>query len=879
MRTPRTIWLRIRSLWQRREVKREIDEELRFHVEQRTAENLAAGMPPEEAAREARKRFGNVQSIREECRDVRGASFGEAMWQDLRFAARSLRKNPGFAAAAVLTLALGIGATTAIFSLVNGLLLRPLPFPGQHSLLLVSESTRWNSSSSVAYPNFLDWRARQRSFSSLGVFRPQDFNVTSGEAPERINGAMVSHDLFTTLAVQPARGRLFTPVEDVPGAGRTALVRESLWRRRFAGSDIAQGGQLSLNGVPYTIIGILPDSTVIPDNSTEVWVPVGLWASDYQNRRQHPGLRVIGRLKPGVDIASARAEFAAIALQLGNEYPDSNRGAGVHLLPMTDYLFKEIRPAMGVLSAAVACVLMIACANVASLLLVRATTRRREFAVRVALGAARARLLRLLLTESMLLGLGGAAGGFLASFWFVAAIKSLLPAATPRLAQVGVDATVLAFTAGVGAVTGIIFGFLPAWRASRPDIAGELALASRSGSPGRQRARALLIVGEFALTVVLLISSGLMMRTLHQLYRADLGYATERVMTFSYELPDYAFSDYQARIKAEQQIMPRLAALPGVVSVGYSTALPLTTRANFNGFTIDGTPVIGASELPMADTANVSPGYFTALGIPLVRGRGFSEADRPNAPRVAIVDTVFAAHHFAGQDPIGRRLKIGDAASDLPWMEIVGVVQHIEKYGVDRESGPQLYRPAMQGPGGFAFTFALRTTVEPASLIASVRQVYLEVSPTVPVFDFQTMNERFAASIWSRRLTAMLLEAFGFLAATLAMVGLYGVISYAVAQRTREMGIRLALGASPRDLFGQVLRQGLFLAGAGIVIGLASSLAVTRLMRSLLYETSPLDPVSFILVAALSLAIGLLACWLPARRATKVDPMTALRCE
>jgi putative ABC transport system permease protein len=836
-------------------------------------------MAPEEAAREARKRFVNVQSIREECREVRGARFGEVTWQDLRFAVRSLRKSPGFAAAAVLTLALGTGATTAIFSLVQGLLLHPLPFPDQDSLLLLSESTRWNPSSSVAYPNFIDWRARQHSFSSLGVFRPQDFNVTSGEAPERVNGAMVSHDLFTTLAVQPARGRLFTPAEDAPGAGRTALVRESLWRRRFAGSDTALGGQLSLNGVPYTIIGILPDSTVIPYNSTEVWVPVGLWAKDYQNRRQHPGLRVIGRLKPGVDIESTRADFDTIALQLGNEYPDSNRGAGVKLQRVTDDLFKEIRPAMGVLSAAVACVLMIACANVASLLLVRITTRRREFAVRVALGATRARLLRLLLTESVLLGLGGAAGGFLASFWFVAAIKSLLPASTPRLAQVGVDATVLAFTVGVGIVTGIVFGFLPAWRASRSDIAGELAQSSRGVSLGRQRARALLIVGEFTLTVVLLVSSGLMMRTLHRLYQADLGYATERVMTFSYELPDYAFSDNEARMKAEQQIMPRLAALPGIVSVGYSTALPLTTRANFNGFTVEGTTGIGPSELPMADTANVSPGYFTAMGISLVRGRCFSEADQPNTLRVAIIDAVFAERHFSGQNPIGRRLKIGDAASDLPWMEIVGIVQHIEKYGVDRESGPQLYRPAMQGPGGFAFTFALCTSVEPISLAAGVRQVFREVSPTVPVFDFQTMNDRFAASIWSRRLTAMLLGVFGFLAATLALVGLYGVMSYAVTQRTREMGIRLALGASPRDLLGQVLRQGLLLAGAGIAIGVVVALAVTRLMRSLLYETSPLDPVSFIVVAALSLAIGLLACWFPARCATKIDPMAALRCE
>ena len=801
------------------------------------------------------------------------------LFQDLRYAARTLIKSPGFAAAAAATLALGIGATTAVFSLVHGLLLRPLPFSNQDSLLLISESTRWNSSSSVAYPNFLDWRARQRSFSSMGVMRPQEFNLTGGDMAERASGAMVSHDLFHTLGVRPTQGRLFAPEEDAPGAARTVLIRESLWRRRLAGSTAAVGQQLAMHGDKYTIIGILPDSTVVPYNSTEFWVPVGLWANEYGNRRQHPGLRVIGRLKPGVSVASARADLAAIAEQLARQYPDSNGGNGVQLVRLTDYLFKKIRPAMLVLAIAVACVMLIACANVAGLLMVRALTGRREAAIRLALGAGRARLVRMLLAESLLLGLAGTLGGVLASPALVAAITSILPAATPRLAQVGVSAQVLAFSAVLGLITSVAFGLLPGLQMSSVDVAAHLTRAGLDSPRARQRPRALLVAGEFCLTVVLLIASTLMMRTLYRLYRTDLGFRTERVLTFTFDLPDYAFASGKDRLQTEQQIMPRLAALPGVAGVGYTTALPLTTRANFNGFTIEGGPDIRASELPMADTANVSPGYFAAMGISLLRGRAFSEVDTGGAERVAIIDAVLAARHFPGGDPIGQRLKIGDAASDLPWMRIVGIAQHVAKSGLESESGPQLYRPVQQGPAGFAFTFALRTLVEPTALEASVRHVFRDVSPAVPVFGFQTMSERFDESVWSSRLTTLLLGVFAGLATLLSMVGLYGLMAYSVTQRTHEIGVRLALGESPSDIVRRITHQGLLLAGTGSALGIAAAFWMSQLMRGLLYGTSPNDPATFATVAGLSLIVALLACWIPARRAARVDPMVALRCE
>jgi putative ABC transport system permease protein len=713
----------------------------------------------------------------------------------------------------------------------------------------------------------------------MGVMRPQDFNVTSDGASERVSGAMVSFDLFPTLGVQPTQGRLFTATEDAPGVARVALIRESLWRRRLAASRAALGSTLALNGQPYTVIGILPDSTIVPYNDSEFWVPVGLWASDYENRRQHPGLRVIARLKPGITVESARTDLAAIAAQLAIEYPDSNRGNGVQLVRITDYLFKNVRPAMLVLSAAVMCVLLIACANVAGLLTVRVMRRRRELAIRLAVGSGHGRIVRLLLAESLLLGVSGAAVGAIASPALVAAIKSILPAATPRLAQVGVDTTVLAFSVLVGVVTGVVFGLLPVWRSLRTDITRDLSDAGRGSSSSRQRSRSVLIACEFALTAILLVSSGLMMHTLHRLYRADLGFATDRVLTFTSDLPKYAFSNDAARLAAEQRIMPRLSALPGVASVGYTSALPLTTRANFNGFTIEGRPPVNPSELPMADTANVSPGYFATMGIPLLRGRAFFDSDKAGAGRVAIIDSVLADRHFPGQDPIGRHLKIGDAASDLPWMEIVGVVRHIDKAGVDSAPGPQLYRPAKQGPGGTTFTFALRSATDPALLIGSVRQVFREATPDVPVFDFQSMRERFNASIWPRRLTALLLGVFASLAATLSVIGLYGLLSYAVSLRTREIGIRLALGATPQVLVKRVMRDGMLLAGCGSVVGLITAFGITQLMRGLLYETSPNDPMSFVVVACGSVAFALIGCFIPARRVAKVDPMVALRCE
>jgi predicted permease len=801
------------------------------------------------------------------------------MFSDLRFSVRQLAKSPGFAGTAVLTLALGIGAASAIFTLVQGLLLRPLPFARQADLVLLRESTPQNPSTSVAYPNFVDWRARQHSFTALGAVRTQDFNITGGDESERVAGAMVSHGFFVAVGVRPVHGRLFNAAEDAPAAARTVLVRESLARRRFAVPATAPGQELAIDGQPYTIVGVIADAFVFPDNATELWVPVGLWADDYRNRRQHPGLSVIARLRPGVTIAAARADLDTIARQLAAEYPDSNRSNGVRIQPLTSFLFRDIQSPLLVLSAAATCVLLIACANVAGLLLIRASLRRRELAVRAALGAARVRLLRLLLAEGLVFGFAGATGGFLASCWIVDALKAVLPAATPRLAEVGTSPVVLAFNMAVGLATGIAFGLVPGWRASRPDVARELAHAGPAIVATHQRLRMGLIVTEYALTVMLLLGAGLMLRTLQHLQRGDLGFPRERVLTFGYDLPRYAFRSGAERLEAEQRIFPRLAALPGVAAIGYSSALPLSNRANYNGFTVEGTGDNSAADLPMADTANVSPGFFAALGVTLVRGRDFAGTDGPSGRPVAVIDTLFAERFFPGKNPVGRRLKIGDAASDQPWLEIVGVVEHVAKYGLTREAGPQLYRPARQVAGVASFTFAMRTSRDAGALAADVRAVFREQTPTVPVFDFQTMEDRFAASIWSRRLPAVLLSLFAGLAAVLAAVGLFGVVSFSVVQRTRELGIRLALGASPRDLLRRVLQQGIGLAMLGTAIGLVASVGMAQALRGLLYGVSPLDAATFIAVPMFALGLGLVACWWPARRATRIDPVEALRAE
>ena len=804
---------------------------------------------------------------------------------DLRFALRQLLKNPAFTIIAVFALALGIGANTAIFSVVYGVLLKPLPFPEQEKLVFIREWSEQVPGMSVSYPNFLDWRERQQSFSAIGVVREQSFNLTGVGRAERISGAMATHDLFAALKVRPLRGRLFTAGDDQPGAERTVLIRESLWHRSFGGRDSAIGESIQLNGRPYTIIGVLPNGMQLPTPRTEAWEPVGLSAdqSTYQQRDHHPGLSAIARLKPGFTVEAARREMLAIAAQLAHEHPETNSGNSTTVELLTDMAFGQVRRMLYVLLGAAGFVLLIACANVANLQLARAHGRAREFAVRAALGAGRGRVVRQLLVESLLLGALGCVGGLVLGQWALEGLRDVLPANIPRIDQVQLNGWVLAFAVAASVLTSVVFGLVPAVHVAKQDLRETLAQGPRSG--GRNRWRSGLIVVEFALTCVLLIGAGLMLRTLDKLYRADPGFGTERIVTFRWDLPRDAYATATARIAMLERALTRLAAVPGVTHVAFIDPLPLSggyqNSGNQEGYYVEGAPLPERGRSPSAERIQISGDYLETMRIPLVAGRGFDQRDTEHSPKVIIVDTLFVEKNFPhGKNPIGKRIvyesRPPEQASD--WLEIVGVVAHIQNYTLGDPTREQTYIPHTQHQP-WSEGFVVRTDVGAPALIASVRSAMAELAPDLPIFDLFTMDEVFRSSISTQRLTMMLLATFSGLALLLAALGLYGVLSYSVGQRTREIGVRMALGAQSADVVSLVVRHGFNLASLGLLLGAAAAFALTRLLRTVLYEVSPFDPASFGVVAVVLALIGLFACWLPARRATRVNPIEALRSE
>ena len=804
------------------------------------------------------------------------------MLADLRFAFRQLAQAPGFTAVAVLTLALGIGANTAIFSVVYGVLLRPLPYPEQERLASLGEWSEQVPNMSVSYPNFLDWRMRQSSFTALGVSRGQSFNYVGATGSERVSGAQASHDLFAALGLPALSGRLFNGNDDKVGAERTVVIGESWWKRNFGGSDSALGEKIQLSGDLYTIIGVLPEVSQFPGGAPELWVPLGLWSDQNMltKRFNHPGLYAIARLKPGVSFAAAETEMKAIAFQLAKEYPATNAGNSVTLQPLTDRLFGSMRSALWVLLGAAAFVLLIACANVANLQLARAQARAREFSIRAALGAGRGRLMRQLLIESLVLGALGGIVGLLLGGWGLDALRAGLPANLPRLQEIALNGWVLAFGLGISGLTSVVFGLVPASHSARQDLRAALAQSTRTGggASGR-RWQAALIVGEFALTCLLLVGTGLMLRTLANFYRADPGYATEHILTFDFDLPGPAYRQAAQRAPLLSRALARLATVPGVKRVAFVNPLPLRGGSQ-TVYHIEGTPVPAPGRAPSTEHVRVSGDYFAALGIPLLAGRTFGAPDTENAPHAAIVDTMFAEKNFPGQNPLGRRFFDDDKppARESDWLQIVGVVGHIQNYGPRGATREQAYLAMTQDPPGGG-TFVVRTERDPAALTSSLRAAMREVAGELPVFNFRTMDDRFSASFATERLMVLLLGVFAALALGLAAVGLYGVLSYTVGQRTHEIGIRMALGSTTHAVIGLVLRNGFKLAGLGLLLGLGLALGLGRLLQSTLYEVSPFDPVSFAAVALVLAAIGAVACWLPARRATRVNPVDALRAE
>lgn len=805
----------------------------------------------------------------------------ETIWQDVKYGARMLVKSPGFTVVAVLTLALGIGANTAIFSVINGMLLSPLPYPEGEKVMFISEWSEQVPSMSFSVENFKDLRDQNQVFEAIMAYRGQNYVLTGSDTPERLSGREVSTGMFDTLRLKPILGRAFTPEEDRVGAERVALLGEGFWTRRFARDPNVLNKQLVLNGESFTVIGVLPGAMHTSMRLTDVFT--SLMRREDQlggpnNRGNHPGIYVYARRKPGVSEEQARAEVAGIAKRLAETYPNSNAKQSMTAMGLHEALVEDTRGPLLVLLGAVVLVLLIACANVANLLLSRAAARGREIAVRTALGAGRGRLVRQLLTESVLLSAVGALLGILIAYWGVQALLAGLPQNTSLAERVAIDGAVLVFTAAIAILTGLTFGLVPAWQASRADVQETLKEGGRGGSTGvgHHRLRSALVVVETAMALILLVGTGLMLKSFWRVLQADGGFNPDGVLTASVSGPDTKYREPAQRRAFIEQVVAKVQAIPGVEYA--ASALPLLGGWQ-SGFSIEGRPEPPLGQRPSADITRISPGYFRAMGIRLLKGRAFSEQDHADAPRVCMIDETFAQTHFVNEEPIGKKLKFGGHSSDNPWMEIVGVVNHVKHYGVDQDSRVEMYLPYQQNAIP-SFTLIVRTAGDPSSLTSAVRQAVQSVDADVPIYQARTLESIVSDRVAQRRLAAILIGVFGSLALALAAVGIYGVMSYAVTQRTHELGIRMALGAQRDDIFRLVVGNGMLLAVIGLAIGfVAAFFGLAPLVASVLFQVTATDPPTFAASPLVLLLVALLACWIPARRATRVDPMIALRYE
>jgi len=800
------------------------------------------------------------------------------MLNDLRYAVRQLRKNPGFTTVAVLTLALGIGANTAIFSVVNAVLLRPFPYQAPERLVVIQERGSAGNGFSASYPNFVDWRVQNTAFDSVSAVRGNEsFNFTGAGEPERLQGRLVSAEFFSTLRIKPLLGRDFLAEEDRPGATPSVILSYGFWQRRFGADSAMLGKQLTLNNQSFTVVGITPANFQFGADA-DITVPIGLQAERFRNRGSDPGTGVVARLKPNVSQHQGETDLNLVAARLEQQYPNTNKGRRVLLTPLHESIVGNVRQPLLILLGAVGLVLLIACANVANLLLVRSSARQKEMAVRVALGASRATLVRQLLSESVLLAALSAALGILLAFWGMSLVASQFPDGIPRLREAQVDAPVLVFTVAVSLLTGLLFGLAPALQASRPNLTEGLKEGDRGSSGRRQRLRSALVVGEVALTLTLLIGAGLLIQSFRRVLQVDLGFKPQNLLTMQVSVNN---PDGQQVANFFGQLQQNVRNLPGVKSVAVSNGIPFGST-NFPPFLIEGRPE--TENKPSGLRYHVSPAYFQTIGIELIKGRLFTAEDTPATPQVVIIDEVLAQRYFPSEDPLGQRLK---ASADAPGMEIVGIVRHAEPNSLDAQ-GPapaQFYFnfnqiPAERLPGYVRrINLLTRTEVEPLSLASAVRGQVAALNKDQAVFNVRTMEQTVAQSVAARWFSVLLLTVFALVGLTLASIGLYGIMSYSVAQRAREIGIRMALGAQARDVLALVVKQGMELALLGVAIGLPASLALTQLMKTLLFGVSATDPMTFTGIALLLTVVALLACWIPARRATKVDPMEALRYE
>jgi len=807
----------------------------------------------------------------------------EQIWQDVKYGARMLLKSPGFTLVAVLTLALGIGANSAIFSVVNAVLLRPLPYPNADRLVFLTEWSQQVPNMSFSFEDFKDVRDQNKVFESVVASRSQGWVLTGLQETEQLNGRAASSGLFATMGIQPILGRAFTPDEDKPGGQKVVLLGEGFWTRRFARDPGVLGRQLQLDNVSYTVIGVMPGNLHRSMQLNDVWTPLmqdeGTQGGPNQ-RGSHPGIYLAARMKPGITVEQARAEVVGIAQRLAEQYPNSNAKQSMTVVSFLDAVVGDLRSALWVLLGAVVFVLLIACSNVANLLLARAAARQKEIAVRTALGAGRRRIIRQLLTESVLLSVVGGVLGMALAYGGVRALVAITPANTPRMDEVRLDGAVLAFTMLLSIGTGLVFGLFPALQSSKSDTAETLKEGGRGASAGvaRHRVRSALVIAEVSMALVLLVGAGLMLRSFMQILDADPGFNPERVMTASFSLPDAKYSDpAKARLFIDS-VVKKVQAIPGVDSA--ATTLPLLGGFQ-NGFVAEGQPEPRPGQFPSTDVTRITPDYFRAMGMPIQKGRAFTDMDIAGQPLVCIVDETMVQTYWPGQDPLGKHIRFG-ANVQNPQMTIVGVVPHVKNYGVDQESRVEIYLPVMQNTRGFA-TFVIRTAGDPGAVTSAVRQALASVDPDIPLFRPRALEDILSDSRGQRRIAAQLLAAFSLLALTLAAVGIYGVMAYAVQQRTHEIGIRLALGAQKNDILKMIVGHGMILAGIGVAIGWVTafgvSFSLSRAVSTLLFRVSSADPPTFASMPLLLAAVALLACYIPARRALRVDPMIALRYE
>jgi putative ABC transport system permease protein len=874
--------------WFRKQHEEELDAEIRSHLEEAIRDRIERGEAPDDARANALREFGNVGLVKEVTREMWGWAWLESLLQDLRFGLRMLRKNPGFSLVAILTLALGIGASTAIFSVVNGVLLRALPYYEPERLVMVwahrplLQAQTGLADFPVAVADFVDWRNQSQVFEQMAAMRPLRINLTGGGEPESVVGLRASASLFPLLGARFAVGRAFLPEEDRAGADRVVVISHGLWQRRYGADEKLIGQKITLNDESYTVIGVTAPNFQFPRRDelpvyygvfgkVDLYLPIAFTPRQMNNRLDN-FLTVIARRKPGVSVGQASAEMNAIARRLTEQYPQTNTDKGVRLAPLHQQMVGKARTALLVLLGAVGFVLLIACANVANLLLARAAGRQKEMAIRAALGASRGRVVRQLLSESLLLAIAGGAAGLWLARWGVELLLAIAPDNLPRAYDIRLDTRVAGFTLLVSLLTGIVFGLLPALQAAKTNLGVTLKEGGRDAAGLlRRRLRGALIVSEVALAFVLLIGAGLLIRSFARLTAVDPGLDPRGVLTMDIPLPFTKYRDGRS-MAFFQQTLERVQALPGVEAAATVSPLPLSGAHGSVSFAIDGRP---PAQTFNAGSRTISPDFFKTFRVSLIKGRLLAESDGAEAPPVVVVNESLARNYFANQDPLGKRITL---LGDTRTREIVGVVGDVKHSALDEEAKREIYFPMAQFPTLF-MSLAVRASGDPMQMVAAVRGQVWTVDKDQPISNIETMERLIAKSVAPRRFNLLLLGVFALVGLALAAVGLYGVMSYTVTQRTREIGVRMAMGAQPGDVLRLVIGEGMKLAFIGALLGLGGALALTRLLKTLLFDVSATDPLTFIVIAAVLIIVALLACWIPAQRATKVDPLIALRCD